>query len=256
MNKLFITLLFLSLIIVCKLKIVNCKFWHVYAQRFDSDSYIIEMGNFNMTGGRKSSDSFNLTDTVGENAPGQSDGSTYVLKSGFQYIHDTLSQFSFAIDDLNIDFGNLVPESPISQSNTITINSPIGQGYQILAHQNHSLKNIAGVTIPDTSCDSSTCSESTEGLWTQTTTYGFGLNAIGLQSSTPTGIGTSQYFPTSSHFRQFANIELGETPQIIMSETLPAKDRSAQITYKVNISSLQASGNYQNAITFTAIPNY
>lgn len=228
----------------------------VLAQRFDSDSYIIEMGNINMTGGRKSSDSYGLTDTVGQNAPGQYDSSTYTLKSGFQYIHDILYDFSFSIDDLNIDLGTLVPESPSTDTNIITVTSPFGRGYQIYTHQNHSLKNLAGDTIPDTTCDSSTCSESTEGLWTQTTTYGFGLNAIGLESTNPTGIGTSQYFPTNNHFRQFANYELGETQQVIMSETTTVKNRSAQITYKANISTYQSSGNYQNSITFTAIPNY
>lgn len=246
--------LFLTSCFILTSYFLNLK--SIVAQRFDSDSYIIEMGNLNMTGGRKTSNSFNLTDTVGQNAPGQYDGSTFILKSGFQYIHDTLTEFSFSIDDLSIDLGTLIPESPVTDTNIITITSPVGRGYQIYAHQNHSLKNMSGYTIPDTTCDSSACSESVEGLWTQSTTYGFGLNAVGLNDTNPTGIGTSQYFPTTDHFRQFANYELSETAQVIMSETVSVKDRSAQITYKANISPLQSSGNYQNTITFTAVPNY
>lgn len=247
-------ILFLTFCFILTSYFLNLK--SIVAQRFDSDSYIIEMGNLNMTGGRKDSGSFNLTDTVGQNAPGQYDGSTFILKSGFQYIHDTLLKFTFSIDDLSIELDTLIPEFPTTDTNTITITSPYGRGYQIYAHQNHSLKNMSGYTIPDTTCDSSDCSESVHGLWTQTTTYGFGLNAVGLNDTNPTGVGTSQYFPTTDHFRQFANYELGETPQVIMSETISVKDRSAQITYKANISPLQSSGNYQNSITFTAIPNY
>lgn len=228
----------------------------VIAQRFDSDSYIIDMGNLNLTGGRKTSDSYNLTDTVGENAIGLSDGDTYIVKSGFQYIHDTISRFTFSIDDLSIDFGTLIPESPVTDTNKITITSPVGRGYQVYVHENHPLKNYSGITIPDTTCDSSSCSESIQGLWTQTTTFGFGLNVMGLEDTNPTGIGTSQYFSSLNHYRQFANYELGETAQVIMSENRTVEDQSAQVTYKANISALQSSGNYQNSITFTAVPIY
>ena len=225
------------------------------AQHFESDSYIIDWGNFNITSGRKSSDTYNLTDTVGQNAPGQYDGSV-IIKSGFQYIHDILSQFSFSIDDLTIDFGTLIPQIPATDTNTLTITSPSGQGYQILTHQNHSLANEVGQTIPDVTGDNGTATESQEDTWTLTDTYGFGLTAIGLDDTNPTGVGTSQYFPTANDFRQFANYELNETQQIIASETSPVEGRSIQITYKANIDTFQSTGNYQAAITFTAIPNY
>jgi len=225
------------------------------AQHFESSSYIIDWGNFNITSGRKSSASYNLTDTVGQNAPGQYDGSV-IIKSGFQYIHDTFSQFSFSIDDLTIDFGTLIPQIPASDTNTLTITSPSGQGYQILTHQNHSLKNEIGQTIPDVTGDNGTATESQQDTWTQVDTYGFGLTAIGLEGTNPTGIGTSQYFPTTDDYRQFANYELFETQQIIASESNSVSDRSIQVTYKANIDSFQSTGNYQAAITFTAIPNY
>jgi len=225
------------------------------AQHFESDSYIIDWGNFNITSGRKSSDTYNLTDTVGQNAPGQYDGSV-IIKSGFQYIYDMIYYFSFQIDDLTIDFGNLVPELPSTDINTLTITTPSGHGYQILSHQNHSLKNEVGQTIPDVTGDNGLATESQQDTWTQINTYGFGLTAIGLDGTNPTGVGTSQYFPTTDDYRQFANYALSETQQIIASETGPVKNRSIQVTYKANIDTFQSTGNYQTAVTFTAIPNY
>lgn len=228
----------------------------VFAQHFESDSFQIDWGNFNMTSGNKTSTNYRLSDTVGQNAPGQYDRTGYILKSGFQYIYDTFYQFSFSIDDLSIDFGVLVPSIGSTDSNIITVTSPSGNGYEILVHENHPLSLASGTTIPDTNCNSG-CNEYTSGVWTNSSAYGFGLNALGINSSgVTTGIGTSNYFSDSTYFRQFANYAAAETPQVIMSENSPAKSRSARITYKANISPQQAAGNYENAIIFTAIPKY
>ena len=227
------------------------------AQHFESSSYIIDWGNFNITSGKKTSANYQLTDTVGQNAPGQYDSSGYILKSGFQYIYDTFNQLSFQIDDLSIELGTLTPQSPSTDSNIITISTPSGHGYQITAHQSHPLWINASSYIPDTTCDSGTCSETSSGVWTQNTAYGFGFNAMGIGSSGEnTGIGTSSLFPDQTYYRQFANATDSEIPQTIMEEDSPVKDRSARITYKANISTLQAAGQYQNSIIFTAVSKY
>ncbi|MFA4826658.1 MAG: hypothetical protein WC596_00140 [Candidatus Shapirobacteria bacterium] len=234
----------------------------VYAQHFSSDTYIIDWGNFNVTSGRKASTNYQLTDTVGQNAPGLFSKNGYVVKSGFQYIHDTFFNFSFSLENqkLAIDFGSLTPDIGTTDSNIISVSSPSGHGYEILAHQNHPLMAIGhGLTIPDTPCNvGSTCTESVSGTWTTSTVYGFGFNTIGINTSnTVTGVGTSNYFDNSGNqFRQFADYSRSENPQIIMSENSPAKNRRARITYKVNISGVQPAGSYQNAITFTAVPKY
>lgn len=220
------------------------------AQQFDSDNYRIEWGNFNMTSGKKSSSNYSLTDTVGQNAPGAYQRNGYQIKSGFQYIYDTFTDFSFSISDYEIDFGSLTPDVATTATNIITITTPSGHGYQILAHQNQPLTNQSGSTIPDTICDSSDCSQSQAGLWVNSSTYGFGFNAQ--------GIGTSNYFQTQDHFRQFADYSANppEINQIIMSEDSPVTNRSATISYKVNVSTIQPAGKYQNYIIYTAVPKY
>lgn len=219
------------------------------AQTFNSPSFKIDFGNFNMTSGKKNSTNYILTDTVGQNAPGRFDNTGYVLKAGFQYIYEKNIPFSFKISQLDLNFGVLTPNIGSTQSNTLTISTPSGHGYDILTQANHPLTTIgAAITIPDTKCDAGICSESSSGVWTSNSTFGFGFNA--------NGNGTSSYFTDSTYFRQFADNSVSETAKIIMSESTPVKDHLATVTYKINISSQQAAGTYQNSINFIAVPKY
>jgi len=232
------------------------------AENFTSPHYRIEWGNLNITSGKKNSATYELTDTVGQNAPGAFTNSGFIVKSGFQYIYDSFNKFSFRIDNgqLAINFGTLVPNIGVTDTNTITISSPAGHGYFVYARENHPLRQEIGITIPDTTCDiGSTCSPSVSGTWNLNTTYGFGFNAIGINSSgAATHIGTSAYFGNDSYFRPLANVEPPSTltAQVIMSETAPVTNHSARITYKINVSAIQAAGDYENSVIFTAIPYY
>ncbi len=244
----------ISLIILLLLLSVPFLSRQTLAQHFSSSSYNIDWGNFNITSGSKTSTNYSLTDTVGQNAPGPYTSSGYTLKSGFQYIYDTFNQFSFSIDNLSIALGTLTPGVGSTSSNIITITTPSGHGYQITAQQNHPLSLAAGTTIPDTKCDSGTCTITSSGIWTSSSSYGFGFNALGINGSgVVTNVGTSSYFTDSTYFRPFA---LLNNPQIFMSEDHPIKDHSARITYKTNVSPFQSAGTYQNSIIFTAVPKY
>ena len=221
----------------------------IRAQTFDSASFHIDFGNFNMTSGKKTSTSYTLTDTVGQNAPGQYDSTGYVLKAGFQYLYDKNIPISFSISDLDLNFGNLTPNIASTITNTITISTPSGHGYDILAIANHPLKALGTIsTIPDTRCDSGTCSESVSDIWVSNNTYGFGFNA--------SGDGTSTYFPSANHFRHFADGSINETAKIFMSESVPVENHSALIKYKINIPSTQTAATYENSINFIAVLKY
>lgn len=238
-NKFFIILLFFLFF--------NKK--NIIAQTFDSSSYHIDFGNFNMTSGKKTSTNYTLTDTVGQNAPGQYDSTGYVLKAGFQYLYEKNIPISFKISDLDLNFGNLVPNIGSTVTNTITISTPTGHGYDILTLANHPLRALGSTsTIPDTKCDSGTCSESVSYIWNNSTTHGFGFNA--------NGNGTSSYFTNSTYFRQFADNSIGETAKTIMSESSPVENHSALITYKINIDPNQPAGTYENSLNFIAVLKY
>lgn len=235
------------------------KFWNskILAQHFESSSYVIDWGNFNMTAGNKSSTNYKLSDTVGQIAPGLYSNSGLKVKSGFQYIYDSLTNFTFTIDNLNLAYGSLVPGIGSTVSNNITITTPSGAGYQIMAAENHPLQLNSLIKIPDTACDGNACSISSSALWTDAATYGFGFNAIGINNSgVATNIGTSAYFPNNNYYRPFANLAATDSPQTIMSESSAVKAHSARITYKVNISASQSAGDYENGVTFIAVPTY
>jgi hypothetical protein len=217
------------------------------AQTFDSASYHIDWGNFNMTSGKKTSTNYQLTDTVGQNAPGKFTSTGYTVKAGFQYIYDSMQNFSFAISDIDLDFGSLTPNVGSTQTNTVTITTPSGKGYEIMAIANHQLQTINSSTIPATNCDTS-CSISTSGAWTQSNKHGFGFNA--------TGDGTSAYFTDFTYYRPFADAFQNQQPITFMSENSAVTDHSALITYKVNISPYQSAGFYENLINLIAVPKY
>ena len=229
----------------------------VLAQRFTSPSFVIDWGNFNSDSGAKTSPSFNLTDTVGQNAPGQYDSSGLQIKAGFQYIYDITQPFSFRISSLAINFGSLVPGIGSTASHQIYISSPAAHGYEILAAENHRLQQTSAISIPNTPGDNNLASATTSDAWNNATTYGFGFNALGIDAnSNVTNIGTSSYFSGPTQFRQFADASSAVAPQVIMSETSHTAASRARITYKVNISATQTAGNYENAITYIAIPRY
>jgi hypothetical protein len=229
---------------------------NILAQTFNSSSYQIQFGNFNMTGGRKTSTTYIMTDSVGQNAPGKYTSTGFAVKAGFQYIYDLYQPFSFKINNLVIDFGHLVPQVGSTQTNIITVTTPSGHGYDILASENHPLTAVS-TTIPDTTCDSGTCDQSTSAVWASSTKYGFGFNAIGINTSgVATNIGTSNFFTDNTYYRQFSNLKASENPQVFMSESKPIKNHSARITYKINTSPYQGAGTYQNQINFIAVPKY
>lgn len=217
-------------------------------ERMESGSYKIRWPNLNMTSGSKSSTNYKILDTVGQTAPGEYDSAGYKVKAGFPYIK-TIIAFSFTISDLSIDFGSLTPQIFSTQTNTLTVSSGGASGYSVKALANNPLTAQAGTaTIPDTTCNLGTCSETAAGVWNDTTKYGFGYNMSG--NDVPAA------FADSTYFKQFADASQSETAQTVMSSANVGKNRISTVTYKVNVSATQTAGDYENALTFIATPAY
>ncbi|PJC66658.1 hypothetical protein CO018_00765, partial [Candidatus Beckwithbacteria bacterium CG_4_9_14_0_2_um_filter_47_11] len=126
-------------------------------EQMNSNSYKIRWPNLNMTSGSKSSDNYNILDTVGQTAPGEYDSAGFKVKAGFPYIK-TIIPFSFTISDLSMDFGSLAPGIFSTQTNTLTVSSGGANGYAVTAAENNPLTIQAGsATIPDTTCNNGSC---------------------------------------------------------------------------------------------------
>ncbi|MBI5151092.1 MAG: hypothetical protein HZA34_00800 [Candidatus Pacebacteria bacterium] len=213
-----------------------------------SNSFIIQFNNLNMTSGSKTSSSYKVTDTVGQNAPGKYGTTGYIVKAGFQYIY-TIGNFSFSISNTMINFGLLTPNTFATGTTTLTVSAKGAGGYTVTTYENYPLKKIGtSATIADTTCNAGTCTEGTAGVWTDATKPGFGYNMTG--SDIPAA------FVDATYFKQFANYSQNEPPQTIMSNAGVVKNRQATVTYKVAVSGNQTAGNYENNITYIATPGY
>lgn len=219
----------------------------VYAVNMESDSYRIQWGNINMGSSKPDSENYNLGITMGQIAPGLYTGNGYKVRSGFQYIH-SINPFSFTISDLSINLGNLTPQTPGTDTNTLTISARGAGGYQILAYETHPLKTRTSATIADTLCDNGNCDETSAEVWSQNTTYGFGFNING--DDTPAD------FTDTTYFRQFANEESNETHQTVMSNNGVVSGSQGTVTYKANVSNIQEAGDYETSVVYVAVPGY
>jgi hypothetical protein len=218
------------------------------AENMSSDTYKLQWTNLNMTSGSKSSDNYQVLDTIGQTAPGEYSSSGFYVKAGFPYIK-TIIPFSFTISDLSMDFGTLSAGSFATVNNTLTISFGGSGGYSVTAVEDHPLKLQTGsATLPDTTCNSDTCSETVVGIWNNTVKYGFGYNMSG--NDIPTA------FVNNTYFKQFADLSLNETPAIVMSSNNVGNNKIATVTYKANISAAQAAGDYENSIIFVATPTF
>ncbi|MDA1079649.1 MAG: hypothetical protein O2840_03095 [bacterium] len=223
-----------------------------WAERLESNSYVIQFGNFNVTAGEKESASYKVTDTVGQTGAGpygQYGVSSYFIGGGFQYIYQ-IDQFSFAISKLTIDLGELTTGAHNTDTLTLTITSGGAGGYAVYAYETKPLTHQDGShTIADTTCDSGSCSESAAGIWTNVNIGGFGFNANGSDAASD--------FLTSDHFRQFANAATAEPMQSIMSSTDVVEGETTTITYKAGLNNAsQAAGRYETATVYVAVPGF
>ena len=247
-NVKFLATLFLFLIIF-NFSLLTFNLSEANAQTMRSDNYEIHMGNLNMTAGKKSSEHYKLSDTVGQTAPGPYSSTGYKLGAGFWYIKQIIP-FSFTISDIDLDFGILTANTPKTLTNILTISAGGAGGYQVAAFENHPLKSASDNYIPDTLGDDGNASENTASAWIEDTTHGFGFNMSG--DDIPAD------FTDDTYFRQFADPTASppEDPQIVMSSSAVTRQSEATASYKLNISGTQAAGRYQDQIIFIATPIY
>jgi hypothetical protein len=245
----------------CKLKIafailllVTCYLLHIKPafSKMVSEDYELQMPNLNFSSGNMSSSGINLGFTGGQTASGEYSRDGYKLLAGFWYLK-TIIPFTFTVSNQVIEFGSLSAGVPSLATTTLSVSCGGAGGYQVTAQENHQLMAFStGGLIADTTGDSGDITYSNAGLWENNTTYGFGYTMHGQDVPTP--------FPTASpagnYYKQFADASNSEGPEIIMYSESVGKNRTATVTYKINISASQPAGRYQNVITYIATPTY
>jgi hypothetical protein len=162
----------------------------------------------------------------------------------------TNDAFSFSISQTIIDFGALTATNPVIRTSDISFSTPF-YGAQVIGYENHPLINTEKNTIPDTTCDTGTCSQTIPSNWENDLTYGFGFHCES-DSEEVCGRGFSDQYS----FKQFADNSAKESPVSILLNQQSKHATPARITYKVNISGTQPVGGYSNTVTYIAIPNF
>jgi hypothetical protein len=158
--------------------------------------------------------------------------------------------FSFSLSDPILDFGSLSATNPVTRTTNLIVSSP-GNGYQVFAYQDHTLRSKKNAVIPETTCDNGSCTESTASLWQNNLTYGFGFRCDPVTKDACT-----KGFEEENSFKQFSDHGKKEIPQAIMSNDSPILDQQIKLTYRLNISGTQAKEAYANTVTYIAVPNF
>ncbi len=223
----------------------------VQAVSMYSPQYNIESANINDAAGNKYSEGYRLSDTIGQLAAGEFLSQGYVIKAGFQYTVPT-GPFRFTVGKTKIDLGEIKANTPKTDSTSLTVQLGSVPKYQVTAGEQGPLTTLSGVdTIADTVCNgrSDSCNESQAEIWSLNSAYGFGYGLSG--QDIPSDFIGSQYY------RPFPDSSRAESPVVIMSGSrLSGKKHQSAITFKVNVSPLQAAGTYQTIISFVATPTY
>ena len=175
----------------------------------------------------------------------------------------------------SIPWGTLSTADTFSNAaQKLTVSTNAAAGYTVKIEENDQMgKN--GVTctgasageadncIQDTTCSSSSCTESTGYNWTDATTYhglGYSLqNSSGSDASfvynsndpcsTSAGAGTFCA-------KQFADQEASETKATIMTNTGPVSSKQTYVCYRIAISGTQPAGYYYNKVKYTATATF
>jgi len=207
------------------------------AQNASNNSYTIQGGDIEQKTQSSDKSSDKTTNTYfGEN---------YQVTTGFEDIEDS-HPFSFSVSNNLIDYGPLTPTNPVSRTTNLVISKGSSKGYSVFAFANRELSDVNNNSIPDTTCDNGTCSETSSGVWSGNLSFGFGYRCE-IEASP-----CSKDFLIENSFKQFANDSKSEAYEAIINSF---DSRKAKIEYKVNISNNQAKNSYSNSITFIAIPN-
>ncbi len=142
-----------------------------------------------------------------------------------------------------VPFGSMNANTFKKGCQLLTVNTNAGDGYTMTSQENDQMTNAGSQTIPDTTCDSGTCTESTGGAWTTASAnHGLGHTCFGLNCVAG--------YSSGANYRQFASIADTETAQTIMSSSTPVTNATSTVVYQLSVSGSQSSGDYTNTVVY------
>ena len=149
---------------------------------------------------------------------------------------------------LSANFGSVALSSFNNLAHLLSAVTNATGGYVVTVYETKPLTVVGnGITIPDTKCDSGTCSSGSPSTWATASNYGFGF---GMQN-----IGASVVNPgTTTTFEPFGTSAVPRT--IMANGGKLSNTETAYICYRLSVGPMQAPGNYENELIFTATATF
>lgn len=223
------------------------------AQTMSNQNYIIQTEEINTISDTATNVNYNSLQTAADKPnPNVSEGVNFKIKTGFENLV-SVSPFSISLSSDIVDFGALSPTNPIIRTADLSVNSKTAYGYSVIVFENEPLTTIFPndkAFIPDTTCDNGRCDIQNASEWINPLTYGFGYRCDNLNDTD-----CDSSFTSPNSYKHFPDIANNDDPQSIMAG-IGANNKTARISYKINISGTQTQGAYNNVITYIAIPNF
>jgi hypothetical protein len=158
-----------------------------------------------------------------------------------------------------VNFGPLVlgTYNNLAQNLSCTTNS--ANGYVIQAFENRIMTTVGttgpggvGLTIPDTNCEGSSCTITTQGAWTSFNNSGFGY---ALEVGTTTGTTASIGITNPGHYKPFGVGFANAQPILSRTNTPPGTD-SIYVCYRAVAATTQQAGTYENQVSYIATATF
>lgn len=206
---------------------------HCFAA-MSSETFRINADVIGSAGGMGTSETYKLTDTVGEPVIGIGQSETFSAQQGFWYM--LTYSLTMSINSNTVNLGLLTPGVARTGQSMITVTTDSWGGYDLFASENHPMLHADSfTTLPDYSClVSAPC------VW----------SGVGLGFSIISGTGLDPKWGTNPDYK-YAAFPL--TPTIIHTKTgYSSGGDNTTIEYKVDAPPTQKSGPYSNIITYTA----
>ena len=142
-----------------------------------------------------------------------------------------------------VTFSTLQTGSIRVAAQKLTVTTNAAAGYSATLMQNHDLSSNNGATIPAVSATNSSPAAWPGGV----TSAAFGYHTTDATLC----IGNTSRFATDNTFAAATS-----TPYEVSCNTGPVTNETTNIVFKVEVESLQASGDYKNQITYVIAPQY
>lgn len=220
-------------------------------QTMSNQNYIIQTEKIDTASDATANADYN-SPAAGKSNSNISEGVNFKIKKGFENLAPAVP-FSISLSSDIVDFGALSPTNPIIRTADLSVSSKAAYGYSVIVFENEPLTTIFlndKAFIPDTTCDNGGCDTQNASEWINTLTYGFGYRCDNLN-----GADCDSSFTSSNSYKHFPDIANNDDPQSIMAG-IGSNNKTARISYKINISGTQPQGNYNNVVTYIAIPNF